>query len=403
MAANAIIGGQVTMAEGPAKGPLVIGILAQGEDQQLNLIDHFVAEKAGTWIMSVEPGTYQVAAFEDSNSNGRYDDEPATFWNDRGIVELTAGEIRNDVDLSILGGGRFLTRDFSLEKLQTRGREEQQTISFYALSAVGQQATLSDPRFAREVASSGMWKPYDFVLAGYAGIYFLEPYDAKRVPVLFVHGMGGTPIEFREMISALDHSRFQAWVAYYPSGMSLDVLGVWMTQLFSRLHAKYRFDEAAVVAHSMGGLVTRDFILNYEKSSGSKAIRTYVTISSPLGGLESARSGVEDSPIVVLSWRGLAPHSKFLDGLFYSDFPENQVRRRLPDRIAYHLLFGYHGGGRSGSSDGTVVLSSQLRPEAQEEARSIRGFDETHVGILESPAVAARLNEVLLQHSPPAP
>ncbi len=33
--------------------------------------------------------------------------------------------------------------------------------------------------------------------------------------------------------------------------------------------------------------------------------------------------------------------------------------------------------------------------EAQDEALSIRGYDETHTGILESPAVAAHLNAIL--------
>ena len=56
--------------------------------------------------------------------------------------------------------------------------------------------------------------------------------------------------------------------------------------------------------------------------------------------------------------------------------------------MAYHMMFGFHGGGIR-LSDGVVALSSQLRPEAQKEAATVRGFDETHTGILASPAVAA--------------
>jgi hypothetical protein len=41
------------------------------------------------------------------------------------------------------------------------------------------------------------------------------------------------------------------------------------------------------------------------------------------------------------------------------------------------------------------MVASQLRPEAQEEAQTLRGFDETHVGILASPAVATYLNGIL--------
>ena len=61
--------------------------------------------------------------------------------------------------------------------------------------------------------------------------------------------------------------------------------------------------------------------------------------------------------------------------------------------MAYHMLFGFRGGlERWVGGD-----ASQLRLEAQEEARSERGFDETHMGILRSPFAAARLNEILAE------
>jgi len=141
---------------------------------------------------------------------------------------------------------------------------------------------------------------------------------------------------------------------------------------------------------------TRD--ADYERN-GADVVHTYVTISSPLGGMKSAAAGVERSPIVVRSWYGLAPGSPFLDGLFYEN-TEKTRRRRLPESMAYHLLFGIRG---KGSTDGVVSIGSQLRYEAQEEARSIRGFRETHTSILESPRVAARLNEILAATRPSNP
>jgi hypothetical protein len=109
--------------------------------------------------------------------------------------------------------------------------------------------------------------------------------------------------------------------------------------------------------------------------------------------MASAGEGIEKSPIVVRSWYGLAPRGEYLDGLFYDDPQQRKVRRRLPDTVAYHLLFGFKGG----ATDGVVAVASELRPEAQEEARSVRGYDEDHVGILASPAVAARVNEILAE------
>jgi hypothetical protein len=59
--------------------------------------------------------------------------------------------------------------------------------------------------------------------------------------------------------------------------------------------------------------------------------------------------------------------------------------------MKYHMLFGYHGD----SGDGVVPLPSQLRSEAQDEAGTIRGFDETHTGILASPEAIRYLNRLL--------
>jgi hypothetical protein len=45
--------------------------------------------------------------------------------------------------------------------------------------------------------------------------------------------------------------------------------------------------------------------------------------------------------------------------------------------------------------DGTVTLESQLLAAAQRGAVRVEGYNETHMGVLESRDVAARLNELL--------
>jgi pimeloyl-ACP methyl ester carboxylesterase len=391
--ASAVVSGTVAMADGQAHGPIVVGLVTKGPDG-FRLIDHFVAEKPGPWIFATQAGTYWIAAFEDTNGNGRYDGEPAYRPSPDHPVTLTPGQKVSDMTIAIPRDGVFASVGFAIADLEARAAKEQQVHSIYGLSVSGVVTSLDDPRFSERIASSGMWKPWDFLLHTEPGIYFLEPYDPSRIPVLFVHGIGGTPLNFRELIAGLDRKRYQAWVAYYPSGGNLGVIGDWMAQMFARLRTKHRFPKAAVVAHSMGGLVTRRFLLGDFDRTGSDVVRTTVTISSPLGGMVSAGKGVEDSPVVVRSWYGLAPGSDFLDGLFYSDVPKRQARRRLPAHMAYHMMFGFHGRD---ASDGVVALSSQLRPEAQEEARSLRGFDETHTGILRSPATSARLNAILAE------
>ncbi len=391
---TAVIGGTVK-SERPARGPLVVALFARGAEDFV-LVDYFTAVQAGAWGFGVQPGTYWVAAFEDVNGDGAYQDEPFYRPDQARPLVLTAGQKVADIDIVIPEGGRALrTGRIALADLEARSGEEQRAKSLYSLSAVGMVTTLDDPRFAPDMGQEGMWKFYDFILKAGAGIYFLEPYDPARIPVLFVHGIGGTPRDFTGLVAALDRTRFQPWVLYYPSGARLDAIVLWADQLFTRLEVELGVERAVVVAHSMGGLVSRGLVLQHAAADSRHVLRLFVTISSPLGGMASAGAGVEDSPVVVRSWYGLAPGSEYLDGLFYTDPKTRRQRRRIPASIPYHMLFGFKGGGRDGSSDGTVALASQLRPEAQEEARTLRGFDETHVGILSSPAVAAHLNAIL--------
>ena len=390
---NAVVSGTVSTEE-PARGPLFVGILAR-DASGFYLVDHFVAEKPGPWIFALAPGTYWLAACEDVNGDGRYEDEPALAPDPDKPLLLATGQSVEGISLVIPQQGRF-PGSFTIADMQARDPAEQQRVSAFKMSVAGELTTLDDPRFAPEVGTKGMWEYYDFLLETRPGIYFLEPYDPKKIPVLFVHGIGGTPRDFKYLIAALDHERFQPWVFYYPSGAGLDALAELLKQLFVRLRVEYHFKEVVVVAHSMGGLVTRAFLLKDYETNGADVVHTYVTISSPLGGMKSAAAGVENSPIVVRSWYGLAPGSPFLDGLFYKDTNKTE-RRRLPDSMAYHLFFGTRGQGKT---DDVVSINSQLRYEAQEEARSMRGFRETHTSILESPAVAARLNEILAATPP---
>ena len=87
-------------------------------------------------------------------------------------------------------------------------------------------------------------------------------------------------------------------------------------------------------------------------------------------------------------WNDLVPASDFVTTLF--DTP-------LPDGLPHFLIFGFRQDSflSTGSSDGVIQLSSQLRDAAQEQATSIRGFDEGHVSILNSDAAIEHLNTIL--------
>ncbi len=69
----------------------------------------------------------------------------------------------------------------------------------------------------------------------------------------------------------------------------------------------------------------------------------------------------------------------------------------LPDTLPHYLLFGFRQDSflSTASSDGVIPLSSQLRYDAQQQATSVRGFDESHSSILDSAAVIDKLNTIL--------
>lgn len=249
----------------------------------------------------------------------------------------------------------------------------------YARIHIGSVSSLDDPLFSAQQGNKGLWQPYAFWEDGGTGLHFLEPFDPMRVPVLFVHGINGSPQDFLTMMSQVDTSRYQVWFVSYPSGMRLSWLARGVFQFMEALQRRYAFEDMHVVAHSGGGLVSRGALNLCAQNSTCGYVRSFTAISTPWDGVTSAESGVKWAPSVIPVWRDLTPDSEFVSSLF--DTP-------LPGGIPFNLLFGFRKDGFivAGSSDGVIELRSQLRSEAQEEAAWMRGFDEGHVSILRDAA-----------------
>lgn len=354
------------------------------------LFDHFVNDSPGKWYFSTASGSYLIAAFKDVNDDLIYQlDEPAIAPTPENIVQCQPGEVKTGINLVINEQGRTRAEaPLDIAKLQIRSSKQQLDISLGQVTQIGTLASLDEPRFADEVAEQSLWRPLDFLIDGNTGLYFLEPYSAEKTPVLFVHGINGTPRNFEYLIKQMDRTHFQPWVLYYPSGAYLDNVSRYVDQMLQQLHAKYKFDKVAVVAHSMGGLVSRSFILKHLDNSKSVAIPLFISISTPWNGHMAAKLGVDHAPTPVYAWEDLAPGSRFLKELFYV----NDTRRKLPEDMSKHLLFSFID---SGAGDGTVSLASELRPEAQEEANRMHGYQQSHMGILSSPETAKMVNQLL--------
>lgn len=359
-----------------------------------SLFDHFVNDRPGKWYFATAPGQYAVAAFKDVNNDMVYQlDEPALIPDRENLIQCMPGAFKTGIELQIPEQGRsHLQAAMDISKLQVRSSKEQLAISLGQVSHIGEIASLDEPRFADEVAKQSLWRPLDFLIDGNAGLYFLEPYSPDKMPVLFVHGINGSPRNFGYLIQQLDRSRYQPWVVYYPSGAYIDNVGRYIEQMLQQLQAKYRFDKIAVVAHSMGGLVSRSFLLRHFDEAGNFPIPLFISISTPWNGHSGAQLGVEHAPAAVFSWIDLAPGSRFLHELFYSGATADAARRNLPQNLENHLLFSFIA---SEAGDGAVSLASELRAEAQEEADRLYGYQQSHMGILNTPDTVQVVNRLL--------
>jgi pimeloyl-ACP methyl ester carboxylesterase len=323
----------------------------------------------GPYSLTLEPGEYMVGAFEDDNNSGRYDfGERAGAYHDLAPIDARSGGVKKQLDVNINDEIPTILRkplDVTVIQPSAFGR--------------GSVVPLSDPRFAPENAELGVWQPATFQAKVGMGLFMLEPYDPARIPVVFVHGLGGHPREFETLIDCLDKQRFQSWVVQYASGWQLAPIAHGLNYILTELQRKYQFQRVFVVAHSMGGLVSRRMLQEHVQSNPTPFITKFVTLDSPLGGMPSAELGVHMSPSVVPSWRDLGPTSDYLKRLY---------EQPLPPTIEYILFFAFHDGE---ADDGVVDLTSQLRQDALNEATRVHFFENTHTGVLKDPLVCKAL------------
>ena len=216
----------------------------------------------------------------------------------------------------------------------------------------------------------------------------MEPFDRNRIPVLFVHGVQGSPANFVPLVENLDRSLYQAWYYSYPSGLRIQTVAEGLFQFVEIIHRYYKFDELHIVAHSVGGLVSRGTINICVANNACQYVQSLTTISTPWNGVKSAQTGVAWVPTVPPVWLDIEPASEFLATLY---------KTPLPEQLPHNLLFGYRQSGLFGnaSGDGVIDLSSQLREETQAGATTVHGYDEAHVSILGNDDVGKMLNRLL--------
>jgi len=365
--------------------------LARTGKEPMKFFDREVLDRDETDFAFSLPPTdgYRVAVYRDENGDGLLQ-ENKPVWLSNELRPGDFGDFRRSqvLQAELQPGLPIAPKLFALiravpkvEKLESLSTDHRIPLS------LGKIDSFASPHFTPEVGHLGLWEPLTSLNHHGVGIYFLEPFIA----VLLVHGAGGTPADWEPFVQMLDKTKYQFWLYSYPSGLRIEQSARRMTSIVGRLHERYGFKRLDVIAHSIGGLVTRQFLLNMTAGGAPEYLRKYVTLSTPWAGHEIAALGVNYSPAVAPCW---------LDQKAGSEFQAHLFERALPESIEYRLGFSYsYQGVKSivmlNSNDGVVSVASQLALSAQEQAQAIRGFDESHVLILASPEVAAWVGEFL--------
>jgi hypothetical protein len=333
--------------------------------------------------LDLPEGNYDIVVFSDLNQNGYYESSEAIGQKKIAIdaVQYPAMVV-TQLEIAL---GEAKTLDWKGSIAVEKMNVSQNSFFFPA----GTIRTLDDPVFSPEISTLGLYDPAAFFDHAPTLFMALEEDFAFKIPVIFVHGIGGSAREFVTIIEQLDRSRFKPWFFHYPSGGDLNQ----MAQLFYDIflsNSKILVNEAnpmVIVAHSMGGLVVRESLNLIDDKAPTNI--TFISLASPFGGHPSARNVDKSNGLILPSWRDLNPNGKFIKKLY---------RKPLPQNIEHLLFYAYNNNSTvklGDNSDGVVPLSSQLHTKAQQQSMRQLGLNVTHTEILsDTAAIVAIIDEI---------
>lgn len=128
-------------------------------------------------------------------------------------------------------------------------------------------ASLSD---LRSLGRKGLLNPEEH--AARMDLSLMEPYDPEKIPVIMVHGLRSSPLAWMELTNDLFgdpklRSRYQIWHFLYPTGLPYLYVGMIFRWRLEALRVEFdpedddwAMDNMVIIAHSMGGLVTRSLV-----------------------------------------------------------------------------------------------------------------------------------------------
>ncbi|WP_179287573.1 esterase/lipase family protein [Paraferrimonas haliotis] len=342
------------------EAPLLLVALNDANGKEISNL--WLVDKHNANRMLIAKSTqYLLAFFDDNGDFKRQQDEPYQLIPFKATSTITIAPSKFNRTQVLSGlNGRDLT--LSDDPIMRQFR-------------IGALASIDDVRFDLSQADLGLWQPMEQVKSGITGLYFVDEYNAHKPMVLFVHGMKGSPRNFQSIIRKVQAEGYQVLVYYYPSGLSLDTISDGLFESLAVAQHKYAVKRIHLVAHSMGGLISKAFLNRCEVAPNCIEVTSFTSVSTPFQGVKSAEAGVAYAPVVVPAWQDLQPSSEFIKQLY-------SVTSKTP----HLLVFSYQLTGiiNSESSDGVIALSSQLDSRAQLLATRMLGLPLGHVNVLDS-------------------
>src|SRR5881392_954219 len=255
------------------------------------------------------------------------------------------------------------------------------------------------------------------------GLYFLQPYDPNRIPVVFVHGLISTPFDWVKTINGLQadpeiRKRYQFWVFAYPTGNPILYSALRLRQELAKADQFYpNHKPYVVVGHSMGGMLTHDQLVTLNQAMWEKALGQFadkifkdnssdslivrstifhanprisrvVFICTPHRGSDLASNGIGKIGISLITLPARLA-TTMMDSLTSADLVQiTGSSKRLPNSVwglkptnpalpvinearisvPYHSIIGDRGkGGCPNCSDGVVAYWSSHLDGAQSE------------------------------------
>jgi hypothetical protein len=240
-------------------------------------VDTMYFAGAGThYGLNLPEGVYTLLVFADQDENKIFGQSEIVGQRTIELNETNAPQKGlGHVDIQLTAPKRI---DW-VENIPMPRISEPKKSLFYPAGAI---RSLDDPIFDENIATLGMYDPASFSEKVPTRFFALEEDLGYKIPVVFVHGIGGTSRAFLPIVDRLDRNRYKPWFYYYPSGGDLEQLG----ELFYRIFLSGKVTSMnkmpmIIVAHSMGGLVVREALNKYGDKSGENKVELFVSIATP--------------------------------------------------------------------------------------------------------------------------